>query len=211
MNRMPSPCLLLALVAPAAGALAQPGILAGPFTYGGHEYYLLESSKWTEAEAAAVALGGHLATINDDAENDWVWSEVAKFDGQERWSWIGFNDVKVEGTWEWVSGQPVEYVNWNPGEPGDDPPGEDYGHMWQVGTWNDISDDGHGIYTLYGLVEVEKTCYPDFTDDGSLDLFDFLAYVNAFNAGLDSAECDGDIGLTLFDFLCYVNAFNAGC
>jgi hypothetical protein len=54
-------------------------------------------------------------------------------------------------------------------------------------------------------------CYADFTGDGLLDLFDFLAYVNAFNAGDIDAECDGDEGLTLFDFLCFVNAFNAGC
>lgn len=54
-------------------------------------------------------------------------------------------------------------------------------------------------------------CYPDFDGDGDLTLFDFLAYVNAFNAGADAADCDDDGGLTLFDFLCYVNAFNTGC
>jgi len=54
-------------------------------------------------------------------------------------------------------------------------------------------------------------CYPDFTGDGTLDLFDFLAYVNAFNAGDAAADCDGAGGLDLFDFLCFVNAFNAGC
>jgi hypothetical protein len=54
-------------------------------------------------------------------------------------------------------------------------------------------------------------CYPDFTGDGTLDLFDFLGYVNAFNAGNPSADCDGSGGLDLFDFLCFVNAFNTGC
>jgi uncharacterized membrane protein len=54
-------------------------------------------------------------------------------------------------------------------------------------------------------------CYPDFTGDGVLDLFDFLAYVNAFNAELDEADCTGDELLDLFDFLCFVNAFNEGC
>ncbi len=56
-----------------------------------------------------------------------------------------------------------------------------------------------------------QACYPDFTGDGTLDLFDFLAYVNAFNAGNPEADCDHDANLTLFDFLCFVNAFNAGC
>ncbi len=54
-------------------------------------------------------------------------------------------------------------------------------------------------------------CYPDFTLDGQLDLFDFLAYVNTFNAGDPQADCDGDGSLDLFDFLCFVNAYNAGC
>jgi hypothetical protein len=57
----------------------------------------------------------------------------------------------------------------------------------------------------------ECSCYPDFTRDGTLDLFDFLGYVNAFNAGDDLADCDGNGSLDLFDFLCFVNAFNEGC
>jgi hypothetical protein len=35
--------------------------------------------------------------------------------------------------------------------------------------------------------------------------------VNGFNAGDPAADCDGNDGLDLFDFLCFVNAFNAGC
>jgi hypothetical protein len=54
-------------------------------------------------------------------------------------------------------------------------------------------------------------CYPDFDGNGDLDLFDFLAYVNTFNAGDNGADCDNNGALDLFDFLCFVNAFNAGC
>jgi hypothetical protein len=54
-------------------------------------------------------------------------------------------------------------------------------------------------------------CYADFTGDGTLDLFDFLAFVNEFNAGADQADCDDDGEFTLFDFLCFTNAYNAGC
>ena len=54
-------------------------------------------------------------------------------------------------------------------------------------------------------------CYPDFTGDGALDLFDFLAFVNAFNAQDAAADCVKDGSYDLFDFLCFVNAFNAGC
>ncbi len=54
-------------------------------------------------------------------------------------------------------------------------------------------------------------CYPDFNTDGAVDLFDFLAFVNAFNAGNLATDCTEDGALDLFDFLCFVNAFNAGC
>jgi hypothetical protein len=57
----------------------------------------------------------------------------------------------------------------------------------------------------------QPPCYPDFTGDGTLDLFDFLAFVNAFNAQDPSADCVADGTFDLFDFLCFVNAFNAGC
>ena len=95
----------------------------------------------------------------------------------------------------------------------------------EVNTWTTISYDGpidrvsfqgfgNGFHP-YGVDNVMFTprfeCYADFTGDGTLDLFDFLAFVNAFNAEEDSADCDVDGAWTLFDFLCFTNAFNAGC
>jgi antitoxin component YwqK of YwqJK toxin-antitoxin module len=60
-------------------------------------------------------------------------------------------------------------------------------------------------------VSEAQECYADFAEDGVLDLFDFLGYVNSFNGGEDHADCTLDGALDLFDFLCFVNAFNAGC
>jgi hypothetical protein len=56
-----------------------------------------------------------------------------------------------------------------------------------------------------------ETCYPDLDSSGMLDLFDFLAFTNLFNAGDLGADFDGDGVLNLFDFLAFTNAFNAGC
>ncbi len=66
-----------------------------------------------------------------------------------------------------------------------------------------------GTVTLLDLGANE--CYPDFDSNGSLDLFDFLAFVNAFNAQDQRADCDQSGAFDLFDFLCFTNAFNAGC
>jgi WD40 repeat protein len=54
-------------------------------------------------------------------------------------------------------------------------------------------------------------CYADFTGEGVLDLFDFLEFMNAFNAQEDRADCTEDGAFDFFDFLCFTNAFKAGC
>ncbi len=54
-------------------------------------------------------------------------------------------------------------------------------------------------------------CDADLDRSGSLDLFDFLAFLNLFNAEDPTADCTTDGAFDLFDFLCFVNAFNAGC
>lgn len=54
--------LLVTLVLALASARA--GVIAGPLTNpaNGHLYYLLDADTWTNSEAQAVALGGHLVT-----------------------------------------------------------------------------------------------------------------------------------------------------
>ncbi|UYV11579.1 MAG: hypothetical protein NCW75_09735 [Phycisphaera sp.] len=54
-------------------------------------------------------------------------------------------------------------------------------------------------------------CPADLDGDGTLSIFDFLAFQNAFDAGDPIADFDGDGSLTIFDFLAFQNAFDAGC
>jgi hypothetical protein len=97
--------------------------------------------------------------------------------------------------------------------------------VWMGTAWEgNFSPDGRTFYlVLHGnnsiddpycyliAIDVSEPCYPDFTQDGTLDLFDFLGYLNVFNDGNESADCDQNGPLDLFDFLCFVNAFNQGC
>src|SRR5262249_16432765 len=84
----------------------------------GHTYYLLASTNWTASENEAVTLGGHLVTISDSAENDWIWSRW----GTNRDLWIGLRSPTGAGaeTFQWVSGSGSAYRNWRPGEPNGD-------------------------------------------------------------------------------------------
>ncbi len=64
-----------------------------------------------------------------------------------------------------------------------------------------------------GKVEIEYdvACPADFDRNGRLNIFDFLAFQNAFASGLRSADFDRNGTLDIFDFLAFQNAFAAGC
>lgn len=94
---------LTALAVPLTGETAP---LLGPIInpISGHTYFLLEETTWQEAETEAMALGGHLVAINDQAEQDWVWATF----GGPRSLWLGMDPGRG-----WVTGEPLTYKNWS--------------------------------------------------------------------------------------------------
>jgi hypothetical protein len=128
----------------------------------GHYYEQVGPMTWAEAEAYAVSVGGHLVTINNQAEQDWL---AVTF--TDLILWIGMNDRAAEGSWVWSSGEPVTYTNWTVFEPnnctscgppdgnGPLPQGEDAAVMnwtdpWDDIGWNDLAD----FIPRYAIVEV---------------------------------------------------------
>jgi hypothetical protein len=69
---------------------------------------------------------------------------------------------------------------------------------------------GNASATRYESVFVDL-CRADFNRDAALDLFDFLAFFNAFVAGDPRADFDATGQLDLFDFLEFQNEYAAGC
>ena len=66
------------------------------------------TSSWTAAEAQAVAYGGHLLTIRNASENDWLRQQsglAALWAPSGLGPWIGLNDIAQEGAHVWVSGE----------------------------------------------------------------------------------------------------------
>ncbi|MGH7968358.1 MAG: lectin-like protein, partial [Limisphaerales bacterium] len=102
--------------ASAAPQPTYPGILAGPIVNpaNGHSYYLLTQSTWSNAEAQAVRLGGHLATIRNADEDRWVFTTFGGYGGA---LWIGLTDRQKAFQFTWASGEPVLYTNWGGGQP----------------------------------------------------------------------------------------------
>lgn len=137
--------------------IAQSAPTYNPAT--GHWYDIVSSGAngaWINAENNAIALGGHLVTINDAAEEAWL---RATFSSSTRY-WIGFNDAASEGTWVWSSGEPVTYVNWEDFQPNNATPpprGEDYAVLnWNTSTggWNDWDHQRPDYCYINGISEV---------------------------------------------------------
>jgi len=105
---------------PTNTAVTNLQILAGPFLDRGtgHYYYLLGATNWTTSEQWATKMGGHLATINSENLQSWVFDTFADYGGTNRNLWIGLNDAANPGSNVWSSGETnVVYSNWLPGEP----------------------------------------------------------------------------------------------
>jgi hypothetical protein len=106
----------------ASPAMAQP-LYSAINPANGHTYYLLPQNTWTASESAAVALGGHLATVRSSAEENWIYSTFSSYGGIYRNLLIGLTsgnaDGSVPGNFYWVSGDTSSYRNWFGPEPSD--------------------------------------------------------------------------------------------
>jgi hypothetical protein len=138
---------------------ARAAVLAGPLTNAAnaHIYYLLSANTWTASEAEAIGLGGHLVTINDAAENQWVVNTFFPLTGGPNdWLWIGLNDAVKEGQFFWA-GEEGAVTIWASGEPFTTDV-EDYAAIERLsGRWKDLSDT-YGLENptapTFGVVEV---------------------------------------------------------
>jgi hypothetical protein len=158
--------IILSLVIAGLGFSADAAILGGPIVNpaNGHSYYLLSQNTWSNAEAEAVSLGGHLATIRNTGENQWVYSTFASCGGA---LWIGLTDRDKVFEFKWVSGEPLSYTNFGGGEPDNGTGGtEYYVHFWGTAhkpftdnsTWNDYADRDTVLgVPLYGVAEISPT------------------------------------------------------
>ncbi len=97
----------------------------------GHFYELIivePHISWSDAQLQAAALGGYLATITSQAENDFIATALTPSPDSGIAGWLGglqnpLNPAYSEpgGGWEWITGESFGYTNWFPGEPSDSP------------------------------------------------------------------------------------------
>ena len=103
-----------------------------------------EALSWSDANAACLAKGLHLASVLSATENALLVTAAAGND-----VWIGGTDAASEGTWKWIaSGAVLSYTNWIYDQPDNfsDQP-DNYGNhencldFKESGKWNDLLCD----------------------------------------------------------------------
>lgn len=70
---------------------------------------------------------------------------------------------------------------------------------------------GIGPGGLQARLIPSNACPADFNNSGSVDVFDVLAYLNAFSAGDASADVNGDGVVNFFDVQSFLGLFADGC
>ena len=98
----------------------------------------IEDENVHRASKARNQLDEMLKLSLQDYEDEFAFAEIRDLDASRRW-WMGYNDRRREGAWEWEDGTPSGYENWGGGEPNDTGAGEDCGQLnrYTDGGWND--------------------------------------------------------------------------
>ncbi len=174
----------------------------------------IRPAAWSSRDGIEIldTLGGGIRLIDDavlDASTNGRLKvgTVGAFAGGSPYSAaVWFEDGSIRGLQEWLTN---EFGLFEPSE-------------WRgLLEATSISDDGtvlvgyginpFGVKEGFVVTLPSPNCLMDFDVDGSLTLFDFLAFQNLFDARDPRADVDEDGRFTLFDFLTFQTLFDAGC
>jgi hypothetical protein len=111
------------------------------FEYNGNLYAVYDNAmSYSDIVSLCEQMGGHIATINSQAENDEITKHL-----NNGYYYIGYNNLT--GTWSYGES---DYRNWNTGEPNNMDGIENCTVMFSgSGVWNDTSDEQY----KYGILE----------------------------------------------------------
>lgn len=109
------------------------------YEFNGNTYAFIENEMlWNEAREVCEKLGGHLAYINSEAEQEFI-TEITK----NYYTALGGWDELSEGEWTWLDSSEMTFTNWRSGEPNNSYPHQNhlYINYSGAGKWDDGYDN----------------------------------------------------------------------
>jgi len=93
----------------------EPSCGEGEHLFGGATCFWLDTNpnKSIAAQHQCRARGMELTSLHSQEEQDFLWGLN---DGDHSF-WTGLGDRAAEGVWKWSDGTPLDWQNWNAGEP----------------------------------------------------------------------------------------------
>ncbi|MBQ3416719.1 MAG: Ig-like domain-containing protein [Ruminococcus sp.] len=128
--------------------------------YNGKTYELYNNAvSWETAKELCESKGGHLVTVSDKAENDFVLSMISS---QNANCWLGLKRNADTKEFEWITDEPLTYTNWSMNEPGNEEMfasmySFDYGLSVKAGEWNDLNGTS-GSGSIYDQQKMIYIC-----------------------------------------------------
>uniref|UniRef100_A0AAQ6IHY3 Mannose receptor, C type 1b n=1 Tax=Anabas testudineus TaxID=64144 RepID=A0AAQ6IHY3_ANATE len=133
-----------------AVAPAETGFCSRPWIpYNGHCFHLDRTQKtWSDAQKACRKEGGDLVSMHNVEDQSFVISQLGYASTDELW--IGLNDKKTEGLFDWSDHSTVSFTSWEYGKPG---VGTDIKDCILIrgenGNWDDHAcDEKHGFICM---------------------------------------------------------------
>ena len=121
-------------------------------TLNGHEYIVCKDGITATEARAKEGNGYHLATITSQEEHDFIMSLTKKISVDPGAYWLGANDNKYEGHFQWETGEPFDFNLFPAGQPdntdGTNGEAENYFGVWSSGIWNDFAERTRLGYVL---------------------------------------------------------------
>lgn len=166
--------------------------------YNGHIYYRFDSGlNWTEANEYCKMLGGNLAVITSEKENEFVHNFIK--DGSKKLYWIGLYDPDKTKNFKWENDEEYSYSNWNENQPDCAGNSEFFVEMYREnGKWNDNRNYVKGAEGF--ICEIDKkvknisiVAMPDKTEyylGEAIDLTGMSLKVQ-YEQGADTVETKG--------------------
>uniref|UniRef100_A0A8C6L8C7 Mannose receptor, C type 1b n=1 Tax=Nothobranchius furzeri TaxID=105023 RepID=A0A8C6L8C7_NOTFU len=166
---------------PPTPSLVEQGFCSDPYIpYNGHCFHLQRTTQtWPDAQRECRKDGGDLVTINNVEDQSFVISQLGYASGDELW--IGLNDRRTEGLFDWSDHATVTFTSWEFGKPTVSGLSEDCVFIrGENGNWADGScDDKRGFICMKqsstvrtgNEVEMDHGCIAGWKKHGSYCYF----------------------------------------